>query len=41
MAMGQITRDDRTGEIAFFARLIKTEKGDLGRELARYIWSSV
>ena len=37
MAMGQITKDDRTGEIAIFARLIKTEQGDLGRELARYI----
>ena len=37
MATGQITKDDRTGEIAIFARLMKTERGDLGRELARYI----
>ena len=37
MATGQIIKDDRTGEIAIFARLIKTDQGDLGRELARYI----
>jgi hypothetical protein len=37
MATGPITNDDRTSEIAMFARLINTEQGDLGRELARYI----
>ena len=37
MATGPITYDDRTSEIAMFARLIKTEQGDLRRELARYI----
>ncbi len=34
MATGRATREDTTSEIAIFARLIKTERGDLGRELA-------
>jgi hypothetical protein len=37
MATGHVTSEDRTSEIAIFARLIKTERGDLGRELARYV----
>ena len=37
MATGQITKDDRTSEIAIFARLIKADETDLSRELARYI----
>jgi hypothetical protein len=37
MATAQMTKEDRTSEIAIFARLIKTERGDLGRELASYV----
>ncbi len=37
MAIGHVTKEDRTSEIAIFARLIKTDRGDLGRELARYV----
>jgi hypothetical protein len=37
MATTQATQDDRTSEIAIFARLIKANDGDLSRELARYI----
>jgi hypothetical protein len=37
MATGQITKDDRTSEIAIFARVIKAEHGDLSPDLARYI----
>lgn len=37
MATIQATKEDRTSEIAIFARLIKADKGDLPRDLARYI----
>jgi hypothetical protein len=37
MATGRLSEDDRTSEIAIFARLIKVNDGDLSRELARYI----
>jgi hypothetical protein len=37
MAASQAIEDDRTSEIAIFARLIKMDDGDLSRELARYI----
>jgi hypothetical protein len=37
MATGHLGEDDRTSEIAIFARLIKANDGDLSRELARYI----
>jgi hypothetical protein len=37
MATGQMTKDDRTSEIAILARLIKANSGDLSVELARYI----
>jgi hypothetical protein len=37
MATGHLNEDDRTSEIAIFARLIKANDGDLSRELARYI----
>ena len=37
MATGHLSEDDRTSEIAIFARLIKANDGDLSRELARYI----
>jgi hypothetical protein len=37
MATSQAITDDRTSEIAIFARLIKVDEGDLSRELARYI----
>ena len=37
MSTPQAIKDDRTSEIAIFARLIKLDNGDLARELARYI----
>ena len=37
MATSRSSVDDRTSEIAIFARLIKANDGDLSRELARYI----
>ena len=37
MATGQMTKDDRTSEIAIFARVIKADEGDLSRDLALYI----
>jgi hypothetical protein len=37
MATTQAAQDDRTSEIAIFARLIKANDGDLSRELARYM----
>jgi hypothetical protein len=37
MATGHLSEDDRTSEIAIFARLIKANNGDLSRALARYI----
>jgi hypothetical protein len=37
MATGRLAKDDRTSEIAIFARVIKADDGDLPRELARYI----
>ena len=37
MATGHLSEDDRTSEIAIFARLITANNGDLSRELARYI----
>ena len=37
MATGHLSEDDRTSEIAIFARVIKANDGDLSRELARYI----
>jgi hypothetical protein len=37
MATGQMTKEERTSEIAIFARLIKADDGTLSRELARYI----
>jgi hypothetical protein len=37
MATSKAIKNDRTSEIAIFARLIKADKGDLSRELARYI----
>jgi uncharacterized protein YnzC (UPF0291/DUF896 family) len=39
MATSDIIKDDRTSEIAIFARLIKVDDGDLPRALARYILS--
>jgi hypothetical protein len=33
MATGQMTKDDRTSEIAIFARVIKADEGDLSRDL--------
>jgi hypothetical protein len=37
MVTSQATTDDRTSEIAIFARLIKVDDGNLPRDLARYI----
>jgi hypothetical protein len=37
MATIQATLDERTSEIAIFARLIKANDGDLSHDLARYI----
>lgn len=37
MATGRLNEDDRTTEIAIFARLLKADDGDLPRDLARYI----
>jgi hypothetical protein len=37
MATGLLSEDDRTSEIAIFARLIKANDSNLSRELARYI----
>jgi len=37
MATGPLSEDDRTSEIAIFARLLKADDGDPSRELARYI----
>jgi len=37
MAMSEATTNDRTSEIAMFARLIKIDEGDLPRALARCI----
>lgn len=37
MATGRLSEDDRTSEIAIFARLLKADDGDFPRELARYI----
>jgi hypothetical protein len=37
MATAHVSEDDRTSEIAIFARLIKADNGDLSRTLARYI----
>jgi hypothetical protein len=37
MATGAMIENDRTSEIAIFARIIKIDAGDLSRELARYI----
>ncbi len=37
MATSGAIADDRTGEIAIFARLIKADAGDLSRDLARYL----
>jgi hypothetical protein len=37
MATIQATQDERTSDIAIFARLIKANDGDLSRDLARYI----
>ena len=37
MATTQAIKEDRTTEIAIFARLIKLDNGDLARELAHYI----
>jgi hypothetical protein len=39
MATGQAVKGDATSEIAIFGRLIKADKSDLSRELARYILS--
>ena len=37
MASGQALKRDASSEIAIFGRLIKADKTDLSRELARYI----
>jgi hypothetical protein len=37
MPKAETTNSDSTSEIAIFARLIKADKGDLARSLARYI----
>jgi hypothetical protein len=37
MAAGHLGDDDRTSEIAIFARLIRADDGDLQRDLARFI----
>jgi hypothetical protein len=37
MATGRLGEDERTSEIAIFARLIKADDGDLSRQLARYV----
>jgi hypothetical protein len=37
MATGHLTRDGTTSEIEIFARLIKMDRGDMGRELAHYV----
>ena len=37
MASGQALKRDATSKIAIFGRLIKADKTDLSRELARYI----
>jgi hypothetical protein len=37
MATGRALKRDATSEIAIFVRLIKADKTDLSRELARYI----
>lgn len=37
MATGQSVKRDTSSEIAIFARLIRADKSDLSRELARYI----
>jgi len=37
MATSQAIENDRTSEIAIFARLIRAERGDLAPDLARYV----
>jgi len=37
MGLSEAITNDRTSEIAIFARLIKADQGDLSRQLARYI----
>ena len=37
MATARVAEEDRTSEIAIFARLIKADEGNLSQELARYI----
>lgn len=37
MATGPSSEDERTTEVAIFARLIKADDGHLSRELAGYI----
>ena len=39
MATGRLSEQDRTSELAIFARLLKADDGDLSHELARYILS--
>ena len=38
MAPARLSEEDRTSELAIFARLLKTDDGDLSHELARYIF---
>jgi hypothetical protein len=37
MSVSQASRNERTSEIAIFARLIRADKGRLSRVLARYL----
>ncbi len=37
MATASVTQDTGTSEIEIFARLLKTDRGEMGRELARYV----
>jgi len=37
MATAEANKQDKTSEIAIFARLIKADQGDLSRDLGRYI----
>jgi hypothetical protein len=37
MSVKQVVENERTSEIAIFARLIKADEGNLSRGLARYI----
>ena len=39
MATGRLSEEDRTSELAIFARLLKADDGDLSHELARDILS--